>query len=116
MRVKKAGGKVFGAVLSAAEKKAMNMEINRQLVEADRRYVNDIDAMVLYTLHAHFGFGVKRLRVFWAAVSEEHDRLIRHYEMPDDYAWLCKEKLKEIGVDVEAWNKERGESDEAESR
>lgn len=35
-------------------------------------------------------------------------KLIKHYEMPDDYVWLCKEKLKEIGVDVEAWNKERG--------
>lgn len=49
MRVKKAGGKVFGAVLSAAEKKAMDMEINRQIVEADRRYTDDIDATVLYT-------------------------------------------------------------------
>lgn len=29
MRIKKVGGKVFGAVLSAAEKKAMDMEINR---------------------------------------------------------------------------------------
>ena len=38
MRIKKAGGKIFGAVLSAAEKKAMDMEINRQIVEADRRY------------------------------------------------------------------------------
>lgn len=34
MRIKKAGGKVFGAVLTAAEKKAMTMEINRQIVEA----------------------------------------------------------------------------------
>lgn len=31
MRVKKAGGKVFGAVLTAAERKAMDMEINRQI-------------------------------------------------------------------------------------
>lgn len=45
MRIKKAGGKIFGAVLSAAEKKAMDMEINRQIVEADRRYADDIDAM-----------------------------------------------------------------------
>lgn len=37
-----------------------------------------------------------------------HDRLIQHYEMPDDYTWLCKEELKKIGVDVEAWNRERG--------
>ena len=45
MRIKKAGGKVFGAVLTAAEKKAMDMEINRQIVEADRRYADDIDAL-----------------------------------------------------------------------
>ena len=83
MRIKKAGGKVFGAILTAAEKKAMDMEINRQIVEADRRYA-------------------------------EHDRLIRYYQMPDDYTWLCKEMLKRIGVDVEAWNKERKEPDETE--
>lgn len=47
MRIKKAGGKVFGAVLTAAERKAMDMEINRQIVEADRRYADDIDAMTL---------------------------------------------------------------------
>lgn len=69
---------------------------------------DDIDAMVLYTLMVHLGFGPKRLRRFYEAFSAEHDRLIQHYEMPDDYTWLCKEKLKEIGVDVEAWNKERG--------
>lgn len=107
MLVKKSGGKVFGAVLTAAEKKAMDMEINRQIVEADRRYTDDIDAMVLYTLRVHLGFGVKRLRRFYEAFSAEHDRLVQHYEMPDDYVWLCKEKLKEIGVDIEAWNRER---------
>ena len=114
MRIKKAGGKVFGAVLTAAEKKAMNMEINRQIVEADRRYADDIDAMVLYTLHVHLGFGKKRLRKFYDAFSAEHDRLISYYQMPDDYTWLCKEMLKRIGVDVEAWNKERKEPDETE--
>lgn len=91
MRIKKAGGKVFGAVLTAAERKAMDMEINRQIVEADRRYADDIDAF-----------------------SAEHDRLIQYYQMPDDYTWLCKEMLKRIGVDVEAWNKERKEPDETE--
>ena len=98
MRIKKAGGKVFGAVLTAAEKKAMDMEINRQIVEADRRYADDIDAMVLYTLHVHLGFGKKRLRKFYDAFSAEHDRLIQYYQMPDDYTWLCKEMLKRIGV------------------
>ena len=75
---------------------------------------DDIDAMVLYTLHVHLGFGKKRLRKFYDAFSAEHDRLIQYYQMPDDYTWLCKEMLKRIGVDVEAWNKERKEPDETE--
>lgn len=33
MQVKKAGGKVYGAVLTAAEKKAMDLEIQRELAE-----------------------------------------------------------------------------------
>ena len=33
MVVKKVGGKVYGAVLTAAEKKAMNIEIEKQLAE-----------------------------------------------------------------------------------
>ena len=114
MQIKKSGGKVFGAVLTAAEKKAMELEINRQIAEADKRYIDDIDAMVLYTLRVYLGFGPKRLRKFWDALSAEHDRLIQHYQMPDDYTWLCKEMLKRIGVDVEAWNKERKEPNEAE--
>lgn len=64
MRVKQYKGKVFGADLTAKERLAMNIEINRQIVEADRKYTNDIDAMVLYTLHVHLGFGKKRLRRF----------------------------------------------------
>lgn len=109
MRIKKAGGKVYGAILSAAEKKAMELEINRQLAESDRQHTDDVDAMVLYTLRVHLGFGKKRLRRFYEAFSVEHDKLVQHYEMPDDYVWLCKEKLKEIDVDVEQWNRERKE-------
>ena len=113
MRIKKAGGRIFGAALTVAEQKAMDMEINRQIVEADRRYTDDIDAAVLYTLHTHLGFGAKRLRRFYEAFSAEHDKLIQYYLMPDDYTWLCKEKLKQIGVDVASWNAERKPTDRA---
>lgn len=108
MLVKKAGGKVYGATFTVAERKAMEMEINRQIIEADKRYTDDIDAMVLYTLSVHLGFGPKRLRKFYEAFAAEHDRLVQHYEMPEEYPWLCKEMLKKIGVDVEQWNRERG--------
>lgn len=41
MQVKKAGGKVYGAVLTAAEKKAMDLEIQRELAEYDRKHKLD---------------------------------------------------------------------------
>lgn len=91
---------------TARERKAMNEEINRQLIEADRKYTNDFDAMVLYTLHTHLGFGKKRLRKFWEAFKTEHDKLIEYYQMPGEGAWLADYKLKEIGIDVAEWNKE----------
>ena len=107
MFIKRSGGKIFGATFTAAETKAMNIEINRQILEADAKYSTDVDAMILWVLHSRFGFGKKRLRRFYDAFSEEHQRLRDYYEMPDDCAWLCKRKLKDIGVDVEQWNQER---------
>lgn len=62
MRVKQYKGTVYGAELTAKERRAMNIEINRQIVEADRKYLNNVDAMILYFLHKHLGFGKKRLR------------------------------------------------------
>ncbi len=38
------------AVMSAAEKKAMDMEIQRQLAEYDRKHIREIDALVLWEL------------------------------------------------------------------
>lgn len=46
MRVKKAGGRIFGGTMSAAEKKAMDLEIQRQLAEYDRKHLIEIDAMI----------------------------------------------------------------------
>lgn len=102
MKVKKAGKRVFGAVMSAAEKKAMDMEIQRQLRE--------IDALVLWELREQLGFGNKRLKKFYDNFSRGIEALIRRYEMEQgDDVWLCTYKLKEIGCDLEKWEKERGD-------
>lgn len=108
MRIKSYNGKVFGAELSAAEKKAMNIEINRQLVERDKQYAADIDAMVLYTLMAHCGWKKTRLKSFWKAFIVEHKALREFYEMnePGDNEWLAHRMLKKIGVDINEWYKE----------
>lgn len=64
MRIKKTGGKVYGAAMTSAETKAMNKEIQRQLAEYDEKHSMEIDALILWVLHSEFGFGEGRLRRF----------------------------------------------------
>lgn len=108
MVVKSHKGKIFGAVFTAAEEKAMNMEINRQLLEKDEQYAEDMDAMTLYTLMMHYGWKKKRLKKFWNAFFAEHQALREFYQMNEsgDNEWLAKRKLKDIGVDVHQWREE----------
>lgn len=108
MRVKKFNGKPYGVELTANERKAMNMEINRQILAKDEQFTEDLDAMTLYVLHSRYRWGKKRLYRFWKAFVEEHRALREHYEMdePGDGAWLAHRKLKEIGVDIHQWYRE----------
>lgn len=107
MQIKKAGGKVYGAVLTNAEKKAMDMEIRRQLAEFDRKNKQEIDAMVLWVLMDEFGFGEKRLRRFHDIFNDKILSLVRRYQMEEeDNVWLCDEMLKRRGIDINQWNKE----------
>ena len=80
MRVKKTGKKIYGAEFTAAEKQAMDMEIERQLAVWDLNNAKDID------------------------------ELAKRYDMDkgtnDDKVWLCTLKLKEYGIDIEEWEKE----------
>ena len=107
MQIKKAGGRVYGATLTNAEKKAMNMEIRRQLAEMVKNNMEEVDATVLYVLMTEFGFGKKRLRRFHDTFGEQITSLVHRYQMnSDDDVWLCTEMLKRRGIDINQWNKE----------
>ena len=113
MRVKKLYGKPYGVEFTAVERKAMNQEINRQILEKDEQYKENIDAMVLYVLMSHYGWKKKRLRKFWKAFIGEHKALREFYQMEDagDNEWLAHRKLKQIGVDIHEWYKEDEQGD-----
>lgn len=50
------------------------------------------------------------LKKFYDNFSRGIEALIRRYEMEQgDDVWLCTYKLKEIGCDLEKWEKERGD-------
>lgn len=108
MRVKSYKGKAYGVDLTAKERKAMMSEINRQLVERDRQYAADIDALILYTLMSGYGWKQKRLKEFWQTFVAEHKALQEYYLMddPGDAEWMAHRKLQEIGVNVHEWYKE----------
>ncbi len=108
MRVKKFNGKPYGVELTATERKAMLLEINRQIAERDEQYAADIDALILYVLMAHYGWKKKRLKRFWKVFAEEHKKLREFFEMdnPGDNEWLAHRMLRDIGVDIHQWYKE----------
>ena len=107
MQIKKAGGRVYGAILTNAEKKSLKIEIQRQLAEMDKKNMEEVDATVLYVLMTEFGFGKKRLRRFHDTFDEQITALVHRYQMSsDDDVWLCTEMLKRRGIDINQWNKE----------
>ncbi len=113
MQIKKSGGRIFGANLTAAEKKAMDMEIKRQIAQYDRAHLYEADALILWILHEEFGFGEKRLRRFYDRFNPAVDELAKRYECEDDrLTRLCTYKRKQCGIDIEAWHREGGKSSE----
>lgn len=106
MFVKQRNGKVYGAVLTKKEQQALDIELHKQMLQVDKEYGVHMDALILYTLYKTEGWGKRKLRSFWESIKLEHDNLVKFYEMPGEFQWLALNKLKEIGVDVEAWNEE----------
>ena len=105
MTVKTALGKIFGAKLNTAEKKAMDIEIKKQLAEWTEKHELEIEALILWQLHEQFGFGPERLKRFHDKFSENMDNLVAGYMLDEeDQAWFCSYKLKEYGIDLEEWS------------
>mgnify|MGYP001540556654 CR=1 FL=1 len=84
------------SIMTPEMQMAMMHEINQQCLEKDDLLALDVDCMVLWTLHRHLGFGVKRLHDFYLAMAAEHRRMRDPERL----------KLKELGADVEQWQKE----------
>ena len=77
--------------------------INQQILERDEEYSLDIDTMILWTLHAHYGWGKTRLEKFYECLMNEHTRMREFYQIQDLYPERAK--LKAVGVDVEELNR-----------
>lgn len=115
-RLERAGGKakkeptfnlkpnqIVNTALKANEDMVLH-EIHQQVLKADRDMTLDLDTMVLWTLYNCYGWGPKRLKKFYENLVKEHQRMRKFYETDELYPERMK--LKEKGVDIEAWEKE----------
>lgn len=89
------------STLRGPGQEAMNKEINRQLLEADKKYALDLDSMVLWAIRQFAGWGPKKMKEFYLFMFKEHLRMREFYSMNSTYPE--RYKLKEKGIDVEAW-------------
>ena len=104
MRVRKIGNTIIGADLTKAERKALDIEVQKAIAEMDKKNTKEIDAMVLWVLHEQFGFGPERLKRFHDNFIVELRDLVNRYEMPmTDASWLCTRKLERYGIDLDEW-------------
>jgi hypothetical protein len=107
--VKKSASRVIGAHLTNAEKKAMDIEIQKELAEWTRKHEREIVAMILRQAKRTFKPSKKALKNFFLDFDKGIDALGKKYEMgamDDDDAWLCTRELKEAGIDLDEWYKE----------
>lgn len=108
MEIKKSGKTIYGAKLTAAEKRAMDMEIDRQMAERIRKTNIEIEAILIKRVRDKLGWGEKRLRELFDTCDDDIARMINYYELgEEDAAWLCTRQLKEEGFDIEKWYREK---------
>ena len=130
MEVLKHGSKIYGARLTSAERKALQLECERMIAEEraamkaeyektqqdilkdleefNNNNLKEIDAMFLWRLHEHEGWGRTKLKRFYIDFHNDMKALGKRYEMEtsEEKIWLCTHKLKEYGVDLDEWEKE----------
>lgn len=110
MQIKKSGKTIFGANLSAAEKKALNIEIGRQLSDWNQKNIAEVDACILWTLFYNYGWSHEQLREFYDQFHDRMNKLSDYYQLgKSDQPWLCTQKLKDIGINLEEWEAKRDE-------
>lgn len=85
-------------------RKALMEEVNRQTAENVRNLSRNLQALTLWVVHKHLGFGKKRLKRFQEAFLPLIEELQEFYmaENAADTEFYASYKLKhEVGIDVD---------------
>lgn len=86
---------------TAAQKKALKEECQKEFTELIKQYNQEVAVQVLHILRFKFGFGQERLKRFADELSKMQVEVGERYEMSDDCTWwICKKQLEESGIDL----------------
>lgn len=89
------------AVMSGHGKEIMMAEIHKSILEREKVLAMDLDTCAIWTLYNKYGWGKQRLKKFYNELFEEHLNMRKFYDIDDLYPERLK--LKEKGIDIEAW-------------
>ena len=108
MEFKRSCGYIYDVKLNAKERKAFDDATRRQLADYTRKHILEIEATVIRNLRRATDWDERQLRAFYDQFGDELHALVSHYEMDDDdLQWLCTRELKQEGIDIEQWHRER---------
>lgn len=87
---------------TATQRKVLRQECVKEFDKLLAEYNRQVAVQILYLLHTDYGFGNERLAKFADKLKQMQIDLEDKYEMGNDCMWwVCEQKLKESGIDVE---------------
>lgn len=90
---------------------ALTAKQKKQAIEAGMNIIRErlpevienVEAIILWQLHEQYGFGKERLLKFFNATAPMINGMLEYYnyQSDEDAIWVCKHKLKEIGINID---------------
>ena len=102
------GKSLTNRYLDKQRKAEANAEAKKLVLAEREKYCTKTDVTILYALHNIFGFGKERLERFYREWIKIHTEMVEDYQCDgdDSHYWVMEARLKEIGVDIDALERE----------
>lgn len=94
--------RITNNVPNSAQKRALRKMVGTEFNGLLKRFNRDALLQFAYVLRFNEGYGYKKLKRVIDSLTEMQKDLDYRYELEvDDTAWLCEQKLRESGIDVD---------------
>lgn len=91
-----------GYRFNSTERKLVDMEIRKSILEQERRMSLEVDAAWLMQLYERYDWTPEQLREIYDSMAKDHQKIRERYEM-EECSWIYVQKMKEAGMDIASW-------------